>query len=80
MRYQAKLKATADFGLALQQARMAKGLSQKEVADILNVGQSTVSDLESGKATIYLSRILEMSKAIGLELSASWEDEDAAER
>lgn len=76
-RHTARLRAPADFGLALQQARLARGLSQSELAEELEVSQSTISELESGKATIYLRRLLSIARATGLEFSASWEGEDA---
>lgn len=76
-RHTARVRTPGDVGLALQQARLARGLSQTELADELGFPQSTVSQMESGHATIYLRRPLEMARATGLELSASWEDDDA---
>lgn len=76
----ARLRAPADFGLAVQQARLARGLSQSELAAELDVSQSTISEIESGKATIYLRRLLSLARATGLEFSASWEDDDAPRR
>ncbi|MCS5713534.1 helix-turn-helix domain-containing protein [Herbiconiux sp. CPCC 205716] len=76
--YTARLRAPADFGLALQQARLARGMSQSALAQELGVTQSTVSAMESGSSTIYLRRLLAMADATGIELSASWEVSDAA--
>ncbi len=78
--YTAKLRAPADFGLAVQQARLARGLSQRELADELGVPQSTISEIESGKTTIYLRRLLEIARVTGLQFAASWEDDDAPRR
>lgn len=77
VRYTARVRTPADVGLALQQARLARGLAQTEVADEIGIPQSTVSQMESGQTTIYMRRLLEMARAIGMELSATWEDEDA---
>ncbi len=74
--YTARLRAPADFGLALQQARLARGLSQTELAQELGVTQSTISAMESGSSTIYLRRLLDVARATGVELSASWEGSD----
>lgn len=76
-RHTARLRSPADFGLAVQQARLARGLSQAQLAAELGVPQSTISEIESGKATIYLRRLLSIAGITGLEFAASWEDDDA---
>lgn len=73
----ARLHAPADFGLALQQARLARGLSQERLAEELGLQQSTISEIESGKSTIYLRRLLTIARATGVELTATWESDDA---
>src|SRR5660398_154674 len=50
----ARLHAPADFGLAIQQARLDRGMSQQQLAKHLSVPQSTISEIEAGKSTIYL--------------------------
>jgi HTH-type transcriptional regulator / antitoxin HipB len=77
-KHTARLRAPADFGLAIQQARLSLGLSQSQLAEQLGFSQSTISEIESGKSTIYLRHLLSLARATGLELSASWEDDDAA--
>jgi len=74
--YSARLRAPADFGRALHQARTARGLSQTELAQELGIPQSTVSEMESGKSTIYLRRLLAFTRATGVELTATWGDTD----
>lgn len=74
------VRAPADFGLAIQQARLAGGMTQTDLADAVGVPQSTVSDVESGKSTIYVRRLLDMMRATGVELTATWEDERDAAR
>lgn len=76
--YSARLRAPADFGHALQQARAARGISQVELAEELGIPQSTVSAMESGKSTIYLRRLLAIARATGIDLTATWGDHDAA--
>lgn len=77
MERRARIRTPADIGLALQQARMASGMTQSEIAAELDIPQSTVSELESGKATIHLRRILEMARATGIEFTATWSDDHA---
>ena len=76
-RYTATLRAPADFGLAIQQSRLAAGLSQAELAASLGMPQSTISEIENGKATIYIRRLLSLASATGLDLTASWDSDDA---
>lgn len=73
----ARLRFPGDVGLAVQQARLARGLTQTELAAELDVPQSTISEIESGKATIYLRRLLAIARATGLEITATWESGDA---
>ena len=75
--YTARLRSPADVGLAVQQARLARGLSQTELAKELGVTQSAISEIETGSGTIYLRRLLGIARATGLELTATWEGEDA---
>lgn len=77
MKYNAPLTTTGSFGLALQQARLSQGKSQSDVAQELGISQSMVSDMESGRGTLYLRRLLEMARINGLEFSATWEHPDA---
>ncbi len=76
-KHSARLRAPADFGLALQQARLARGLSQSQLAKELDVPQSTISEIESGKATIYIRRLLSIARITGVEFAATWENDDA---
>lgn len=78
-RYTAKLRVPADVGLAIQQARMARGLSQTDLAAQTSLHQSAISEVESGKSTIHLRRILELALATGLEITASWDVDDQDE-
>lgn len=77
MEHTARLRVPGDFGLAIQQARLARGLTQTQLAAELDMPQSVISEMESGRATIYLRRLLSLADATGLELSATWEDDRA---
>lgn len=75
-----QLRVPADFGLALQQARLARGMTQADLAGEVDVPQSTISEIEAGKSTIFMRRLLDLMQATGVELTASWEDEADAPR
>lgn len=75
------LRVPADFGLALQQARLARGMTQADLAGEVDVPQSTISEIEAGKSTIFMRRLLDLMQATGVELTATWEEEaDAPHR
>lgn len=75
-----RLHSPADFGLAVQQSRLERGLSQQQVAEEAGLRQSTVSEIENGKATVYIRQLLEISRATGLEFSATWGEDDETRR
>ncbi|MEZ0611980.1 helix-turn-helix domain-containing protein [Fibrella sp. WM1] len=58
-------------GEMIREARRSKGLTQKEVADVLNVSEGTYSRYESGQANLSLLTINKIVKAIGLNLKMS---------
>lgn len=59
------------FGEAVATARKALGLTQRELALVINSGERFIVDLEAGKATAQLGKALAAAKAVGLRLSAS---------
>lgn len=58
------------LGRLLQQARLAQGLSQQEVADQLGISQGYVSELEGGKTSLALTRIFDIMRLTGMTLHA----------
>lgn len=76
-RYSARIHSPADLGLAIQQARLARGLSQRDLAQLTGIAQSAISELESGSHTRYAERLFALLRATGIDLTAQWEDEDA---
>ncbi len=71
------LRSPADVGLVIQQARLGLGLTQVELAARLQISQRSVSEIESGKPTIYARRIFELMRVTGVELRATWTEDDA---
>ncbi len=55
----APLRSPASLGVAAQQARLARGMTQAELAAELAVSPSAISEIENGKATIYMRRYFE---------------------
>lgn len=76
-RHTARLRSPGDFGLAIQQARMVHDRSQSDLAEEIGVSQSTISEIEGGRSTIHLRRLLALARATGIEITATWGDDDA---
>lgn len=57
-----------DIGQAVRQARKAQGLRQDELAAAAGVGVRFVVELERGKPTVRLDRLLLVLSAVGLDL------------
>jgi HTH-type transcriptional regulator/antitoxin HipB len=52
-------------------------MSQSVLAEALGISQRSVSEIESGKPTIYARRMFDLLRATGIELTARWEDDDS---
>lgn len=69
MTFVAKVTSSAALGLALQQARLANGLSQRELAERIGTSQRYIWELESGKNAVLLERILAALAETGATMS-----------
>lgn len=58
------------LGRLLQQARLSRGLSQQQVAAQLGISQGYVSELESGKTSLALTRVFDIMRLTGMTLQA----------
>lgn len=70
MPYVGDVASPQALGRLLQQARLAHGLSQQDVAEQLAISQAYVSELESGKSSLALTRIFEIMRLTGMKLTA----------
>lgn len=59
---------TLDFQMALQQARTAKGWSQKDLAGKINEKATVINDYESGRAIPNQEIIGKLSRVLGVKL------------
>ncbi|NUQ18225.1 MAG: helix-turn-helix transcriptional regulator [Sphingomonas sp.] len=57
-----------EIGRAVRNARKSMGLRQPELAAAAGVGLRFLVELERGKATIQLDRLLAVLQALGLDL------------
>lgn len=59
-----------DLGRLVREAREQRGLSQQAFADLVGVGRRFISELENGKPTLELGKVLQVASATGIDLLA----------
>ena len=57
------------FGTRLRKAREAAGLSQADLAKLVNIPQPRLPALEQGRTDVRLSTIRRFAKALGIQLT-----------
>jgi transcriptional regulator with XRE-family HTH domain len=62
-------KQLADFGKAIRELRKEKGLSQEAFADLAGIDRSYMGHIERGEKNITLTKIYQISGALGLAVS-----------
>lgn len=65
-----EIKSPEDLGLLIRKARERRDQSQQNFADLAGVGRRFVSELENGKATLELGKVLKVMRAAGLSIFA----------
>lgn len=71
----------ADIGALVRSKRKQDKLTQAETSALCNVGTRFLSELENGKSTLELGKVLQVLSCLGLELSISkrsWSVREAA--
>jgi len=66
-----KVTNAESLGRILQQARMLRGLSQRELAERLGTTQRYIWEIEAGKPSILMERLFAMMREVDVELSAT---------
>lgn len=69
--------AQGRISAAIAAARVRKGLSQKEFADLMGVSQGLVSRWESGECNFTLQTLSKISVALGLDVDIQLRDSRA---
>ena len=59
----------AQFGEFLFQGRLARGLSQKELAEAVNIGQPYYSYIEKGQRNVDLVLAMKLCQCLSLDLN-----------
>ena len=61
--------SAADIGRRVRQARRAMGMTQQRFADFAGVGRRFIVELEKGKPSLEIGRVLGVCAAAGIKLS-----------
>ena len=73
-----KAATAADIGAAIRKKRKEDGLTLADAAALCGVGYRFLSNLENGKRTVQMGKVLQVLTALGLDLyvaSREWPDE-----
>jgi y4mF family transcriptional regulator len=58
-----------DIGIKIKQRRKELGLEQVDLCEMANIGSTTLSKLEQGKANITLESLEKLTEVLGLKFS-----------
>ena len=64
-----KAVTVADIGTAVRKKRKEDGLTLADAAALCGVGYRFLSDLENGKATVQVGKVLQVLMALGLDVT-----------
>jgi HTH-type transcriptional regulator / antitoxin HipB len=64
-----KIKTPADIGMLVRKKRKTDGLTLADAAAMCNVGYRFLSDVENGKPTAHIGKILQVLSCLGLEVT-----------
>lgn len=70
----AEKRLSEQFGVSIRQRRKALGMTQEELASLIGSNRRFISELERGKGTSYLGPALAAAEALGIKLSAVFEE------
>lgn len=66
-----EIESTKDLGLIVRKTRKDAKLTQAKTAGMCNVGTRFLSDLENGKPTVELSKVLQVLRGFGLTVTVT---------
>lgn len=72
------VRTVEELGLLVRAARKHQSLRMDDVAGMAGVGPVFVRELERGKQTVQLGRVLQLLAELGIELKADLPDDFAA--
>lgn len=64
-----KVDTVTDIGAAIRKKRKTDGLTLADAAALCGVGYRFMSDLENGKETVQIGKVLKVLAALGLDMT-----------
>jgi len=64
-----KIKSSEDIGKLVRSHRKQQSATQAEFASLCEVGVRFISELENGKSTVELGKVLHVLRCLGLEIA-----------
>lgn len=63
-----EINSSKDIGKQIQSKRKALLMTQRQASALCNVGTRFLSDLENGKTTLQLDKVLHVCKMFGIKI------------
>lgn len=63
-----RIRSAQELGLLIRAARKAQGLTQLDIAGLGNTGNRVIVDIERGKPTVQLKKVLDLMDLLGLQI------------
>lgn len=74
-----EVRKPRDIGDAIRVVREARGISQEDLALANAYDRFYLNGLESGRSTIYITRLLRTLKSLGITLSVTFDPDASAD-
>ena len=72
------VRSAGDLGKALQQARLASGMTQEELSEATGVDRTYLARMESGLSVLLLERLMRLLRHTGAEVTVTLPDRAAS--
>lgn len=64
-----KTELLKKFGLNVKIARLKKGLTQEQLAELMNIHLTYIARIETGKINMSLAKILELANTLNIDIN-----------
>ncbi|NOU01136.1 MAG: helix-turn-helix transcriptional regulator [Gallionella sp.] len=68
LKYSGIIKTPEDLGKLVRKFRLAQNMTQADILGLANTGNRFIVDLEKGKPTLQLQKVLDVLDILGLEV------------
>lgn len=64
-----KAELLKKFGLNVKIARLKKGLTQEQLAELMNIHLTYIARIETGKINMSLAKVLELANTLNIDIN-----------